>query len=435
MFALSTCTVVVEPDVGAGLGATCTFDGQCQASSCIDGLCAVRCGDSAGCPGGTVCAQGVCHVPIQAAYLFPHDLAQDEVGRSFDIGRQEADEILGYIDSSQEVPFASPGDAVARAAQVANAGAEVIVSTTPLHADRFAAFAAETPDVTVLSYQGTSSGPNLVSFDARTYQVYYLAGIAAGRYSKTRRVAILGGFVSPPVVASINAFALGARAASADPITIELRWIGEPHDTQPKVNGKSRERIFTEQMVMETGCDVVAHTLDNSIPLLTVADLIDDGRDVYAIGANLEDACAAAPAGRCLGSTYFQWGPLLAFVLDELHRDRDLPGLVLGGIEVSNLDSPIGFAVPSDLSGGVSLAALLEDERAKLAAQEGVGAIFDGPIASTGQCEAASGVSPCVPEGERLSEEGLATMCWLLDGIVDELDMPAVVPDEDRCGS
>src|SRR5690606_25727984 len=98
--ALAACTMVVDPDVGAGLGATCSFDTQCHASTCIDGLCAVRCGDSAGCPGGTVCGAGVCHLPLEVAYVFPHDLAQDEIGRSFDIGRQDADARLGYVESS-----------------------------------------------------------------------------------------------------------------------------------------------------------------------------------------------------------------------------------------------------------------------------------------------------------------------------------------------
>ncbi|NUP10100.1 MAG: BMP family ABC transporter substrate-binding protein [Polyangiaceae bacterium] len=434
--ALAACTIVVDPDPGAGLGESCDRDEQCQASSCIDGLCAVRCGDSGGCPGGTVCAEGICHLPLAVAYVFPFDLTQDQIGRSLDEGRIEADARLGYVESTSDVGAALPGDALQVATDRVNEGAGVVVSTSALHADVFAAFAAETPDVTVLSYQGKPGSENLVAFDARTYQAYYLAGVAAGKYTTSRRIGILGSIVSPAIVANINAFALGAKSVEgASPITIELRWIGEPHDTQPKVDGHPREWHFTRAMVADNGCDVVAHTLDNSVPLYAIADLATEGMTAYAIGANLQDACSAAPAGRCLGSTFFRWGPLLSSVLDQIHRFEDLPPVVLGGIAVSNETSPIGFDVPADLSGGVSLANDLEALRAALAVEAGVGPIFDGPITSTGQCEEALGTSPCVAEGARLSDEGLASMCWLVQGIVDNAGVPARVPAEDGCAN
>ncbi len=431
VLALAACTIAVEPDIGSGLGASCSFDDQCQASSCIDGVCAVRCGDTSGCPGGTVCAVGVCHLPLSAAYVFPYDVAQDEIGRSIDLGRVAADEQLGYVESSREVPFSLSSEAVARAEQLAAEGVSVVITGSAHYASAFTAFAESTPEVTVLSYQGTESRENLVPFDARTYQAYYLAGIVAGRYSTTRRIGILGSMSSPPIVASINAFALGAQSVGGDPITVEVRWLGEPHDTEPKVNGKSREWRFTVAMI-EGGADVIAHTLDNSVPLYALAAAVEDGADAFAIGANVLEACEAAPAGRCLGTTFFRWGPLLAGLLDVVHKQGELPGSILAGMQPSELDSPIGFVVPSGLSGGTALANDLEEVRQELAADDGVGRVFDGPIVSTGQCEEA-GMDPCVPVGARVSDAQLASMCWFVQGVVDELGQPARVPEEDGC--
>lgn len=431
------CTAVIDIEVGAGLGASCNFDDQCQGASCIDGVCAVACGDSNGCPGGTTCADGSCQLPLRAAFVFPYDLVQDDLGRSLDIGRQDAGEQLAYLETTTDVGSVLPSDAVARVEDLAAAGFEVIVAASPTHHDAFASFAASHPDVTVLSYQGTSSAPNLISFDARTYQAYYLAGFAAGKRS-AGRIGIIGSLASPPIIASINAFALGAqRAAAPATMIVELRWLGELHDTGPKVDGKSRERIFTEDLIAH-GCDVIAHTLDNNIPLFTIQEFIASGMPagvtLLGIGANVPSSCEILDAGHCLGTTYFNWGPLLSRVLDDLHRQEDPPPFVLESIQVSDSTSPVAFDVGPGLSGGNALATDLDTIRESLASEVGVGQVFAGPLESTGQC----GMTPCVPEGGVLSDQGLAEMCWLVDGIVEvvpdpEMDVPAMVPVSERC--
>ncbi len=430
---LGACTVIVNPDPGQGLGTSCLSSEDCQGAECIDGICALRCGDSAGCPFGTVCASGACQVPLEVAFVYPFDLAQDDAGRALDQGREQAEEDLGYLASTADAPYMLSSEAVEHATELAASGTSVIVSASSLHADAFADFAAQTPDVLVLSYQGTRASSNLIPFDARTYQAYYLAGMAAARYTTSKRIGFVGSVMTPPKVADVNAFVLGAQRASAQPVTVELRWLREPHDTQPKVNGKSRERIFTEEMVAG-GADVIAHDVDNGIPLFAVADLDAAGGSVFAIGANLPDACEALPNGRCIGATYFRWGPALETILDDYHRDQLDEGARLFGITASDTDSPVGFVVGAGISGATSLANDLDEARQKLATETGVGSIFDGPIASSGgQCEAALGTTPCVPEGSRVSDEQLATMCWLVDGIVDEEGMPATIPADEPC--
>lgn len=430
-FAAASCSIAIDPDVGSGLGAPCDSDEECQASSCIDGLCAVACGADTGCPGGTTCASGSCQLPLGVVFLYPYDVDQDETSRSFDQSRDALEAELGYVRTEGAVVGPLASEAVTRA-ELVDAGQQVIVSTSAQHAQAFEEFAADNPELTVVALGGRASGPNYVPFDVRTYQAYYLAGLAAGEYSSTRYVGMIASVVTPKIVAAVNAFALGAQAARPEPITVYLRWLGEPHDTQPKVNGETRERRYTDDLIGR-GADVIAHTLDNSIPLYTVADRIAQGSTLYGIGANVPEACSALPAGRCLGTTWFNWAPLLAGVLEGAHRFELDPRPIYAGIEVSNADSPIGFTVGEGLQGGTSLAAELDAARALLASEEGVGSIFDGPIRSTGQCEAETGQPMCVAEGERLSDEGLRTMCWLVEGIVDETGAVAMVPNEGDC--
>lgn len=429
---VAACGLIVDTDVGAGLGTRCFDDDQCQGSRCIDSVCAIACGDASGCPGGTHCASGSCQLPLATVFLYPFDPAQDDTAQSFEDARTVIDEELPYVESEDDVGYELASDAVARATELDASGVDALIATSELYASAFTGWAPEHPSTLVLVHQGNTTAANLVPFGARTYQAYFLAGVAAGRFSGTGRVCMIGSVASPYVLASINAFALGVQREIVEPPPVlELRWLGESHDTQPKVNGETRERRYTREMV-EAGCDVVAHTLDNNIVLRTAAELIDDGADLYAVGANVEDTCDALPSGRCLGATFFHWAPLLAPVLDDFHRQRLEPGLRLGRMLVDENDSVVDFAVGAGLSGGVGLASDLDDLRAAIAGEDGVGPVFAGPIESA-SCEAQTGNVPCVADGARLDDAGLATMCWLVDGVVDEAGAPAVIPANAPC--
>lgn len=430
----AACGLIVETEVGAGLGTRCFDDDQCQGSRCIDSVCAIACGDVSGCPFGTTCASGSCQLPLETVFLYPFDPAQDDTARSLEDARSVLDEELPYVESEADVGYELASDAVARATELEAAGVHALVATSELYASAFTGWASQHPSTLVLVHQGSATAANLVPFTARTYQAYFLAGVAAGRFSETGRVCMIGSVPSPYVLASINAFALGVQREIVEPApVIELRWLGETHDTQPKVNGETRERRYTREMV-EAGCEVVAHTLDNNIVLRTVADLIEDGADIYAVGANVEDTCEVLPSGRCLGATFFHWAPLLAPVLDDFHRQRLEPGVRLGRMLIDENDSVVDFAVGSGLSGGVGLASDLDALRAAIAADAGVGPVFDGPIASA-SCEATTGNVPCVAADARLDDAGLATMCWLVDGVVDEAGEPAVIPANASCAA
>jgi hypothetical protein len=67
----TACTSIVDWNVGAGIGAPCSSDEQCQGSSCIDDICASPCEPDGTCPGGTVCAERLCQVPSSVAFFLP----------------------------------------------------------------------------------------------------------------------------------------------------------------------------------------------------------------------------------------------------------------------------------------------------------------------------------------------------------------------------
>lgn len=432
--AAASCTLLVDPQAGAGIGATCTTSDQCQGASCIDGLCSLHCGDSNQCPGGTVCASGSCQLPAKALLLLSSSTELDLTGEAFDRGLTEAEGELGYLEGNtlEDAGVASEAFPAAAAALGSGHQETLIVGSSSL-ASGVGDFAASHPELTVLAYQAPASeaAPNVVSFDTRTYQAYYLAGYAAARFATPSRMGFVGGRVSPSTVASINAFLLGAQRVDPN-VVLEVRLLNEPHDTSPKVNGESRERRETRALIAG-GATVVATNVDNNIPLFTVRDVNDEqGAAVFAVGANLRDACEPlSMTGRCVGSTYFQFGPLLASMIGTLHRQSLLSPRILEPIRLSDDDTAFGFNVGPSV--GNQLTGEVDAIRADLAGDLGVGPAFAGPITSTGQCEVALGTSPCVPAGDTLDDESLAAMCWFVDGVIDGAGAPLQVPSLGEC--
>ena len=91
-------------------------------------------------------------------------------------------------------------------------GFNIIVGTTYGYSDGILEAAKQYPDVAFVNASGTTNAPNLEGFYARTYQGWYLAGMAAAGASKSGKLGILGGFPVGVVNWDVNAFTLGARA-------------------------------------------------------------------------------------------------------------------------------------------------------------------------------------------------------------------------------
>jgi basic membrane lipoprotein Med (substrate-binding protein (PBP1-ABC) superfamily) len=431
LLGLTACSMVVEPEPGAGLGASCVTSDECQASQCIDGLCALRCAGPEQCPGGTVCANQVCRLPLASLSVAPYDTQQDRIGQAVHAGVVAAAAELGFVSTELLSGLETNGATYEEVqARLEAARRDVVIITSPTLSQGALELAETFPETTFLAYQVTSSsvGDNLVRFDARSYQAYYLAGFAAGRLSASKRLGFIAGEVRPESIASVNGFYLGALAGSGEPIVMEVSFMEGPHDLGPKLQGKSKERRDTEAMV-ERGADVIAHNVDNNIPVFTVRDLIDAGESVRAVAAHSLEDCDIVPAGACAGAVTHQWGPLLEPLFDAVHRGEPPTGSFVASILTNDAASVVRFDLGSSLPGGSGLRSELETRRAMLASEAGVGLVFDGPLSSTGQCA----TEPCVPAETRLDDAGLSSMCWLVAGIVDAAGMPALVPGSSAC--
>ena len=95
-------------------------------------------------------------------------------------------------------------------------GFNIIVGTGYGYSDGILEAAKDYPDVAFLNGAGITNSANLESFYARTYQGWYLAGMAAGAMTRTKKLGMLAGFPIGLVNWDINAFVRGAQAIDSD---------------------------------------------------------------------------------------------------------------------------------------------------------------------------------------------------------------------------
>ncbi len=133
-------------------------------------------------------------------------------------------------------------------------GSKVVLTTSFGFMDGTLAMAKRYPNILFGHASGFKRNPNMFTYMADFYQIYYLNGLMAGALTKTGKVAYVGAFPIPEVKRHLGAFALGVRAVNPK-ATVNVRWLFAWFDP-----AKAKEA--TEALIAE-GADVFAFTEDS----------------------------------------------------------------------------------------------------------------------------------------------------------------------------
>ena len=247
--------------------------------------------------------------------------------------------------------------------------------------------ARDFPDVKFESVTGYKTAANVAASNARYYEGRYLAGIAAGRMTKTNVAGYVAGFPIPEVLQGINAFTLGMR--SVNPAAqVKVVWLNAWFDP-----AKEREAAMT---LMNQQVDVLAfHTASTAV--MTAAQ--ERGKLAIAYHSDMR---RAAPDAQVLAVTH-QWGDYYRkrtqAVLDGNWKPSNLWGGVREGmIRVDHFGPKVPKAVQQEV----------------LARQQDIAAgklrPFAGPIADNAG-------RTVLPKGQALSDAQILAMDYLVEGV------------------
>jgi basic membrane protein A and related proteins len=182
-------------------------------------------------------------------------------------------------------------------------GAKIIFATSYGHLDPALKVAAAHPDVAVVQ-QGNfikdSIPANSGTYFGTVYEPVYLAGIAAGKATKTNKLGYVYAFPIPQTIANINAFQLGA--ASVNP-KVETLVVNTSNWCDPAKQAEAAKSLFAQDV------DVVTQHQDCTATITKAAE--EAGKMIVGYHA---DASSLAPKGWIAGSEW-SWADLYADVV------------------------------------------------------------------------------------------------------------------------
>ena len=216
-------------------------------------------------------------------WTFAHDNARKAVEKEF------GDRVVTSF--VEKVPEAADAERVFR--DMAGQGNTLIFGTTFGYMEPMLKTAADLKDVKFEHATGYKTAPNMRTYDSRTYEGAYMAGVIAGAMTKTNTLGVVGSIPIPEVIRNINSFTLGAQSVNPQ-VKTKVVWINEwfnpPKETE------------AAQSLMNGGADVLMQNTDSSAVLQTA-----EKAGKYAFGWD-SDMTAYAPKAH-LGSAVINWAP------------------------------------------------------------------------------------------------------------------------------
>lgn len=328
--------------------------------------------------------------PLKIGFVYVAPVTDAGWVRQHDDGRKAVEAALGdkvkttYVEN---VPEGADAERVIR--DLAQQGNKLIFTSSFGYMEPTLKVARDFPDVKFESMTGYKTAPNVAVASARYYEARYLAGIAAGRMSKTHVAGFVAGFPIPEVLQGINAFTLGMR--SVDPkARVKVVWLDAWVD--PTKERDAAMALFNQDV------DVITFHSGSTAVMVAAQE-----RGKLAI-AYASDMRKVAPDAQILAGT-FEWGGYYTerarAVLDGSWKSgRVWGGVKEGMVRVGAFGSKVPKAVQDEV----------------LARQRDIAAGRLKPFQAVADVRDNEG-HVVIARGQSLSDEQILNMNWLVEGV------------------
>ena len=329
---------------------------------------------------GTSNAPGVGGTAIGFIFIGPKD----------DVGYNQA-----AYDGSQAVKKAFPdldvitaenvpeNDEAARVMEsMINKGAKIIFATSYGHKDPAVKVAGSHPDVVVIQQGNIVEGtmpPNFGTYFGTVYEPVFLAGIAAGRATKSNKIGYVYAFPISQSIDNINAFQLGAQSVNP---AVKTFTVATSAWCDPGKQAEAANSLLSE------GVDVVTQHQDCTKTIIEKTE----AKGAFTVGYHA-DGSALAPKGWLTGSEW-DWGPLYTDIVKTVLAG-DFTGSKYNANYRVGLKTGQNPFVQSVYGPSVTPETKAEIDKAKAAISQPDGSPFKGPVmAQDGSVIFAAGVVP-----------------------------------------
>lgn len=199
--------------------------------------------------------------PLKVAFTYVGPVGDAGWTYAHDRGRKAVvDKFGAKVTTSfvENVPESADAERVFR--DLVDQGNQLIFGTTFGYMESMLKVAREFKDVRLEHATGYKTAKNLRTYDSRTYEGAYLAGVVAGSVTKTKVLGVVASIPIPEVIRNIDSFTLGAQSQNPA-VTTKVVWINKWFD--PPKEGEAAQALLNQ------GADVLLQNTDSSAVLQT----------------------------------------------------------------------------------------------------------------------------------------------------------------------
>ncbi len=232
--------------------------------------------------------------PLKIAFAYVGPVGDGGWSFAHDNGRKALEKEFGdKIKTSfvESVPESADAERVIR--DMVGQGNKLVFGTTFGYMETMLKVAADSKDVKFEHATGYKQAENMRTYDSRTYEGAYMAGVIAGKMTKSNTLGVVASVPIPEVIRNINSFTMGAQSSNPK-VKTKVVWVNEwfnpPKETEAATS------------LINGGADVLFQNTDSPAVLKTA-----EAKGKRAFGWD-SDMTAYGPKAH-LASSVINWGP------------------------------------------------------------------------------------------------------------------------------
>jgi simple sugar transport system substrate-binding protein len=232
--------------------------------------------------------------PLKIAFAYVGPVGDGGWTFAHDNGRKALEKEFGdkiVTSFVENVPESADAERVIR--DMAGQGNKLIFGATFGYMEPMLKVAADLKDVKFEHATGYKQAENMRTYDSRTYEGAYMAGVIAGKMTKTNTLGVVASIPIPEVIRNINSFTLGAQSSNPK-VKTKVVWVNGWFDPPKETEAATS--------LINGGADVLFQNTDSPAVLKTA-----EAKGKRAFGWD-SDMTAYGPKAH-LASSVINWGP------------------------------------------------------------------------------------------------------------------------------
>lgn len=297
--------------------------------------------------------------PLKIGFIYIGPVGDGGWTFAHDSGRKALEAEFGdKIQTSivENVPEGPDAERVAR--DLAGQGNQLVFGTSFGFMEPMLKAAKDFPDVKFEHATGYKKAANFSTYDSRTYEGAYMAGVLAGKMTKSGTLGVVASVPIPEVLRNINSFTLGAQSTNPN-IKTKVVWVNSWFDPSKEAEAATA--------LINGGADILFQNTDSSAVLQTAEKM---GKRGFGWDSDMTQYGPKAH----IASAVINWGPYYVKTVRDVLDGKWQPAQSWWGVKEGAIDL-VGVAadVPQEAKDAL--------DTVRNGLKDGSFSIWKGPIA------------------------------------------------------